>query len=50
MFYLDNKGQYLYAFMNGVVRKDIHTGKEEKLDYDFKDVGYYNNFILLKKN
>lgn len=50
VFYLDNKGQYLYAFMNGVVRKDIHTGKEEKLDYDFKDVGYYNNFILLKKN
>ena len=49
VFYFDNKGQYLYAFNNGVVRKDVKTGKEEKTDYKFKELGYYNNFILLKK-
>lgn len=49
VFYLDNKGEYLYAFLNGIVRKNIYTGKEEWLDYNFKDAYYYNNFILLKK-
>lgn len=49
VFYLDNASQYLYAFNNGIVRKDINTGKEEWLDSTFKDSGYYNNFILLRK-
>lgn len=49
VFYLDDDGQYLYAFLDGIVRKDIHTGKEEWLDYEFKDIGYYNNFILLRR-
>lgn len=49
VFYLDTAGEYVYAFKNGVGRKNINTGEEEWLDTHFKDLGSYSNYIFLKK-
>lgn len=49
IFYLDTKGENVYAFYKGIYRMNLITGEEESIESSFKSTSFYNNHMVLKK-